>query len=71
MMCANWSVIDKYSKHVNGRLWIIWEDRKVDLKVIKCSNQMIHCGMYNVECQFISWITAIYASNMLEERKSL
>ena len=66
-----WQVIENYSHSVNGRIWILWDDKRIEVKKISCTDQAIHCGMYNLDGSFIQRLTAIYASNKIEERRKL
>lgn len=66
-----WQVIENYSHSVNGRIWILWDDKRIEVKKISCIDQAIHCGMYNLDGSFIQRLTAIYASNKIEERRKL
>ncbi|XP_058776932.1 uncharacterized protein LOC131651274 [Vicia villosa] len=44
----NWNVINNYKHHDNGRIWIVWDPKRVNLEEITMTEQMIHCRMYNV-----------------------
>jgi hypothetical protein len=63
--------LDNYSHHENGRIWLHWDDRIVDVRHISSSAQMIHCGLFDTNGVFLYWLTAIYAFNHLEQRKIL
>jgi exonuclease III len=63
--------LDNYTSHANGRIWLNWDDRILDVKLISSSAQMIHCGLYDIHGTFLSWFTAIYALNQLEQRRRL
>lgn len=43
----------------------------MEMKLIKCTDQMIHCRIYIVEGRFKNGFTAVYTSNKLNERKIL
>lgn len=66
-----WSYLDNYDHHPNGRIWILWDPTQVVLKLIKGTDQYIHCGLYNLDGVFVTWLTAIYAKNHLDERRVL
>ncbi|XP_058767570.1 uncharacterized protein LOC131641282 [Vicia villosa] len=68
---GQWNYLDNYNKHANGRVWIMWDKNKVDIKSIYSSEQMIHCGVYDKNDNFQHWLTAIYADNKLDRRRSL
>lgn len=63
--------LDNYQAHYNGRIWIFWDDSYKDIKLVKCTSQMIHCGVYDVNGNFQNWMTAIYAMNQLDQRRKL
>jgi hypothetical protein len=63
--------VDNYTKHSNGRIWIFWNDNNVNIKMIRCTDQMIHCGVYDAKGDWMFWMTTIYAQNQLEQRKKL
>lgn len=65
------SVIDNYSHHVNGRVWVLWDRSKVDLKCVSCTAQLIHCGVYSPHASFLYWLTAIYTYNQLDQQRLL
>ncbi|XP_058776902.1 uncharacterized protein LOC131651247 [Vicia villosa] len=65
------SYFDNYSAHPNGRIWICWDTSKVDLKLMNCSSQHIHCGVHALNGDFLFWLTGIYAHNQLDLRKRL
>ncbi|KAK2434278.1 hypothetical protein QL285_019443 [Trifolium repens] len=70
-LCLKGQFLDNYNYHGNGRLWIEWDDAKVDIKHIRSSCQYIHCGVYDKAGHFKFWLTAIYAHNQLHMRKKL
>ena len=39
--------------------------------MVKCSAQMIHCGIYDLNGVFKNWMTTIYAFNQLDDRRRL
>ncbi|XP_058782915.1 uncharacterized protein LOC131657547 [Vicia villosa] len=63
--------LDNYLNHDNGRIWVSWSDRNLEVKMIKSSAQFIHCGVYGVMGDFRFWLTALYGMNKLEQRKNL
>ncbi|XP_058776752.1 uncharacterized protein LOC131651098 [Vicia villosa] len=65
------SFLDNYDHHANGRIWVYWDNNKVDIRHVKSSEQYIHCGVYDLMGRFKFWLTAIYALNQLEHRKIL
>ncbi|CAJ2662986.1 unnamed protein product, partial [Trifolium pratense] len=63
--------LDNYHNHENGRIWLYWDDRAVDIRLVSSTTQMIHCGLYDINGNFLHWFTAIYALNQLEHRRRL
>lgn len=44
--------MSNYCNHANGRIWVELDDNKVDIKHIRSTNQMIHCGVYDLNGNF-------------------
>jgi hypothetical protein len=63
--------LDNYHAHPNGRIWVVWDDKSIDVRHVKSTSQMIHCGVYDVNGDFQTWMTAIYAHNQPAQRKIL
>lgn len=68
-LSVNRSYIDNYSKHNNGRIWTPWEASRVQVRFIKCIEQVIHRGICALEGSFKNWFTVVYDFNKLEQRK--
>lgn len=63
--------LDNYSKDDNGRIWLASDDCKVELRQIKSTSQMIHCGVYDLNGNFQNWLTVVHVLNHLEQRRTL
>jgi hypothetical protein len=63
--------LDNYDRHHNGRIWILWDDTKVDISLVKSTSQLLHCRVQDSNKQFMYYLTAVYAMNQLTERKGL
>lgn len=63
--------LDNYADHPNGRIWIHWDNTKIDIRFVQSSNQFIHCGVYDNKGAFMYWLTTVYAHNQLHNRKIL
>lgn len=63
--------MDNYVDHANGRIWLYWDSNKVDVRFVKSTNQLLHCGVFDLIGNFKFWLTAVYASNELDRRKRL
>lgn len=64
-------VVDNYTNHSNGRIWIVWNDDMVDLIVLSSSNQHIHYGIFDTNGKFRHWLSVVYAHNHLEFKMRL
>lgn len=63
--------MDNYEKHQNGRIWIFWNPKVIQVQKHSCTDQMIHCRVCDLTVTEMYWLTAIYAHNQLENRKRL
>ncbi|XP_058741419.1 uncharacterized protein LOC131613795 [Vicia villosa] len=63
--------VDNYNHHVNGRIWITWDENKYNLQLVSSTDQYMHCGVYDKMGSFMFWLTGIYALNQLEKRRVL
>lgn len=70
-MIGNWSFLDNYSHACNGRIWILFDSRRVDVKCLVVGDQFIHCEVtWHATCTNVI-ITFVYAMNEAIERESL
>ncbi|XP_058775885.1 uncharacterized protein LOC131650179 [Vicia villosa] len=67
----SFSYIDNYSKHLNGRIWILWNNNRVNLVVEDCTDQLIHVRVQSNSGDLVMWCTAIYAHNQIIHRRQL
>lgn len=63
--------IDNYFKHDNGRIWVWWNNNKVEVRNMACTEQLIHCGIFDMNGNFLYWLTVLYRLNHLEQCKRL
>lgn len=63
-----WSFLDNYSKHNNGRIWVIWDDSEIKVKYMSYTAQL--CGVYSLNDEFMVWCTVIFALNTLDKRRT-
>lgn len=68
---GRWHSTDNYSHHVNGRIWILWDPRSVEYRVISSSAQHVHGSLYRLDGTLVCWLTFVRAFNQLELRKTL
>ncbi|KAL5137396.1 Transposon TX1 uncharacterized protein [Glycine soja] len=68
---GSWNYMDNYDRHENGRIWLLWDHREVNLKLIQTDEQFIHVEIYSLDqsLKFVSLV--IYAFNQLDRRKEL
>lgn len=64
-------VIDNYDKHDNGRIWICWDEGRRDIEYVNSTDQLIHCKVKDYNGEFLFWMTAVYAQNQIQRRKTL
>lgn len=66
-----WSAVNNYDKASNGRVWILWDPKKVSITVIQTHAQAICCEIVDVETGQGQYFVAVYALNTMEQRKEL
>lgn len=64
-------LMENYKEHANGGIFMLWEPRKVEVRTICCTDQFLHCGVYDFGGNFKHWITVVYASDRLDKRRVL
>ena len=67
MKLQDWSLITNHKHAVLGRIWLMFDTRKVKVQICAMSSQLIHCFVDVNNSQFY-W-TTVYRSNDIEERK--
>ncbi|GFY91496.1 hypothetical protein Acr_07g0016920 [Actinidia rufa] len=66
-----WVKWDNCQHHPNGRIMILWKADKVDLQILECSEQVIHClAVCKVTNSKFS-VSFVYAFNTIVGRRSL
>lgn len=68
---GDWAYVDNYDKHENGRIWPLWDSRRIEFKFKVSSAQLIHGGLFKLDGTFICWLTVVYAFHQLNLRRSL
>ncbi|XP_058765287.1 uncharacterized protein LOC131638757 [Vicia villosa] len=53
------------------RIWLGWDHRVYDIKIIGTSDQYLHSEVYQGNGEFSHYLTAIYAHNQLTHKKKL
>ncbi|KAK9750933.1 hypothetical protein RND81_02G230600 [Saponaria officinalis] len=62
-MFPHYQVINNYSYHNNGRIWILWRPTTVSVRVIEVNSQFIHCHITHYSSCTDFAVTFVYASN--------
>ncbi|CAK8532803.1 unnamed protein product [Lathyrus sativus] len=65
------SYLDNYGKHENSRIWVYWDENKVDIEHVCITDQLIHYKICDNTGNVLNWLTAIYAQNQLDMRRKL
>lgn len=63
--------IDNYNQHDNGRIWVSWNSRTIDINLECCTDQHIHCRVQSIDGKMKFNMTVVYALNQLDRRKQL
>ncbi|KAI5382262.1 hypothetical protein KIW84_UN0040 [Lathyrus oleraceus] len=63
--------LDNNANHANGRIWIIWDNTCIDIRVISSTSKLVQPGVYDLQGKFHYRLTAIYALNTLDQRRIL
>ncbi|KAI5424682.1 hypothetical protein KIW84_030754 [Lathyrus oleraceus] len=58
-------------KHDNGRIYVLWKDNNIRIKMIKSTGQMIYCGIFELSGDLRYLMATIYPLNRLDQRKKL
>ncbi|XP_058734312.1 uncharacterized protein LOC131606042 [Vicia villosa] len=70
-MGNKWQFVDNYAHHDNGRIWLMWLDTMVSVKVLQMGDQYIHAEVNSLDQKIKYTTTIVYAFNQLEKRKIL
>lgn len=66
-----WDSITNYYVVVNGRIWCMWNPRKVLVRKVEEHEQAILCEVFDVLSGTSQHVLAIYALNTHDQRKAL
>ncbi|XP_058726469.1 uncharacterized protein LOC131597821 [Vicia villosa] len=67
----NWSYIDNYSHHHNGRIWAIWKDQEVRINMLQLEEKFIHLDVMSLDNKIHYYATIVYAMNQIDRRRIL
>lgn len=63
-ICRGWECVDNYDFAYNGRLWIVWNAKKVGF--VQASDQ--HCHVLDMSLGYSFDLIAVYGHNSIELR---
>lgn len=66
-----WQYINNYEFAVNGRVWVLWDPRRVYVNWVQGHEQAICCEIMDVETGRSQYFIAVYTCNTGEQRKRL
>ncbi|XP_056694826.1 uncharacterized protein [Spinacia oleracea] len=66
-----WSWGENYKDNPRGRIWLGWQHLEVDLSILTCHEQFIHCVVRDRSGSVYLYFTAVYGLHTIEDRKSL
>lgn len=63
--------IDNYCHSHKGRIWFLWDKRRIDAQVIEVADQFIHCKVSLIDSGKSFLFTILYAWNDFADRERL
>ncbi|XP_074289006.1 uncharacterized protein LOC141614149 [Silene latifolia] len=66
-----YSIMNNYSHHYNGRIWVLWDNRKFTVLSSHVHDQLIHLELLHYISHEKIFVTFIYASNDASHRERL
>lgn len=70
-ICRGWEFVNNYSTAVNGRIWVCWNPKMVQVTLLRQHEQAIVCQVLDIHSGRVQQVMAIYALNTTEQRKDL
>lgn len=70
-ICRSWSSINNYRRAENGRIWILWNPKKVQITMLEDHEQEIHCELLDTHSGKGNQLIVVYALNTSSQRKGL
>lgn len=67
----HWNWEDNYLFSPRGRIWLGWNSEIWDIFVVCKSAQFIHCKATLISSQVSIYLTVVYASNCIDDRRTL
>ncbi|KAK9677021.1 hypothetical protein RND81_11G116500 [Saponaria officinalis] len=68
---GSYRVFHNYDKHVNGRIWVLWNPRTVAVNLVDVHDQVIHVQVQHHGSGVQFGVSVVYASNDALKRESL
>ncbi|XP_074296875.1 uncharacterized protein LOC141627532 [Silene latifolia] len=68
---SNFSRLDNYDEHYNGRIWILWNPRTVLANILAVGAQFLHLSLLHLVTGKVYYITVVYAFNVASDRRDL
>ncbi|XP_074278138.1 uncharacterized protein LOC141601736 [Silene latifolia] len=68
---TNYKVVCNYSKHYNGRIWLIWNPATVAVTTLLVHDQLIHCSIVHYATSHKFHLTLVYGNNDPQIRMAL
>ncbi|XP_011101564.1 uncharacterized protein LOC105179617 [Sesamum indicum] len=70
ILLPQWKWFTDYGSSGN-RVWIAWDDNFVDVDVVECGTQFIHCHVATRAPHELIVVTVVYGANEVAERRAL
>ncbi|KAK4736882.1 hypothetical protein R3W88_000579 [Solanum pinnatisectum] len=68
---SGWSLIHNYASALNGRIWIMWDERVFEVNLLAQGAQYVHCKVLSKDKKIDCCMTVVYGYNTTEQRKAL
>lgn len=70
-ICKGWDHINNYNSAGNGRIWINWNPKRIQVRFIAEHEQALLCEIFHVQSGQTQVLLAVYALNTIEQRKQM
>lgn len=68
---SKWKFLNNYYYALNGRIWVLWDPQRVEVKFLGASDQVIHYEIKSSSNDFQAIVSFIYAQNSKAFRRKL
>lgn len=70
--CGNgFNLLHNYTSSSSGRIWFLWDSRKMRIREIGQNDQILHVEVENFLLKTSFIFSMVYVASLLEERSSL